>query len=85
MLLPRNTNVGKLVTVVICVQIVQSIAFIMIDQMPIAEVSLFLNIGPILAVFVSGYFLPGEQGHCIDFIKVIFSFIGVTLIVFGKR
>ena len=57
----------------------------MVKQLPIAEVSLFLNIGPILAVFVSGYFMPSERARCIDIVKVIFSFVGVMLIVFGKR
>ena len=57
----------------------------MIKRLSIAEVAMFLNLGPILTVFVAGCFIASEGAKCSDTIKVILSFIGVVLIVLGKK
>lgn len=48
-----------------------------------AEVSIFLNCGPILTVILGGLLLPSEHVTCSSVVKVLAAFIGVFLITFG--
>lgn len=57
----------------------------MMKKLAISEVSMFLNLGPILTVFVAGCFIASERARCSDAIKVVLSFIGVLMIVLGKN
>ena len=57
----------------------------MIRVLPLAEVTLFLNLGPILTVFVGGCLILRERAKCSDTFKVIVSVVSVLLIIIGKK
>ena len=50
---------------------------------PMAEVSIFLNCGPLLTVILGGLFLENERVTYGSVIKAIMAFIGVLLITLG--
>ena len=50
-----------------------------------AETSIFCNIGPILTVFIGGLCLADEKVTLPAVIKVSISFIGVLMIIKGKK
>ena len=50
----------------------------------LAEVSIYLNFGPLLTVLIGGIFLPSESVTMGAVVKVVFAFIGVLLITLPK-
>ena len=75
----------KLVVAVSLILFVMVLAYTMIKRLPVAEVAMFLNFGPILTVFFAGCFSASEAAKCSDTIKVIIAFAGVIMIVLGKK
>ena len=56
----------------------------MFGVMPISEVTVFLNIGPILTVFAGALCLRNEVVGIEHLVKVVIAFMGVLFIVLGK-
>lgn len=60
----------------------------MIKYLSLAEVTIFLNMGPILTVFVFSCFLATDAGtykKCADSLKLLIGLIGVVMIIVGKN
>lgn len=61
-----------------------TVTFFMFRVLALAEVTVFLNLGPILTVFAGALCLKNEVVGLEHIVKVVISFIGVLLIVLGK-
>ena len=57
----------------------------MMKRVTISEIAIFCNIGPILTVFIGGLFLKKENINLITVITVCIFFIGVMMIISGKK
>ena len=57
----------------------------MLKKVTVAETSIFCNIGPILTVFIGGLCIADERVTLSAVVKVSISFIGVTMVVLGKK
>ena len=86
-LFQRNTSCLKFSIYIFFILLVQGLAFFMIKYLPLAEVTIFLNMGPILTVFVSSCFLvkTGMKAKCTDTLKLVIGCIGVIMVIVGKK
>ena len=57
----------------------------MLKKVTVAETSIFCNMGPILTVFIGGLCLKDERVTLSMVAKVSVSFIGVTMVILGKK
>ena len=62
-----------------------SLTFVMFKILTLAEIEVFLNIGQISTVLVGALVLKNEGVSIKLIIKVVIMFVGVMLIVLGKR
>ena len=57
----------------------------MLKKVTVAETSIFCNMGPILTVFIGGLCLKDERVTLSMVAKVSVSFIGVMMVILGKK
>ena len=62
-----------------------TLTFVMLKLLTLAEVEVFLNIGQIGTVFIGALCLKNEGVTWSLILRVVIMFIGVMLIILGKR
>ena len=81
----KNVPILAFCSAIFFIMYEDTLTFVMLKLLTLAEVEVFLNIGQIMTVFIGALCLKNEGVTWPLILRVIIMFVGVMLIILGKR